>query len=137
MIVNFNIVDFSALNYKGRHIDLHNNFDFIGSDYEIVSKRLVLTWKKSIGNWVKVDEFSKLTLIHSNVSFLNYNYDNNTLSSFDNCLSEITFFPSTERTKNKEFIDQAKPKEDDDIIYSFVTDHFIRVGCENILLIPE
>jgi hypothetical protein len=136
MIVNFEVIDFYALFYNGKQLDVHNNFDFIGYEYKISGRELILKWIKSDGNWIKEDEFSKLTLIHSNVSFLNVSYDNKDYEFPENdiCLSEVTFFPSALRMTNNKFIDQRKPNENDDIIYTFQSGHFIRVCCESVEL---
>jgi len=136
MTVNFEIIDFYALFYDGEQLDIHNNFDFIGYEYKFSGRELILKWIKSDSDWVSDYEFSKLTLIHSNVSFLNISYDNNEYEfpGDDTCLSEVTFFPSALRITNNEFIDQRKPNENDDIIYSFQSGHFIRVCCESVYL---
>jgi hypothetical protein len=39
---NFKIEDNYALTYEGRHIDLHNNFNFSGYDYDIFKRRIIL-----------------------------------------------------------------------------------------------
>ena len=52
MIVNFDITDNIILNYEGRAIDLHNNFDFVGFDYNVAERQVKLSWKKSSGHWV-------------------------------------------------------------------------------------
>lgn len=139
MITNFEIILFREVLYNGQEIDIHNNFDFVGYEYKIANRELILKWIKSERVLFKEDEFSKLRLIHSNVSFLSISYDskNYEFPDDDNCLSEVTFFPSTERETNNEFVDQNKPNDNDDIIYTFQSEHFIRVGCESILLITE
>jgi len=139
MTVNFEIEENYALSYQGRHIDLHNNFDFVSYDYNIANRQLTLTWKKSIGDWVKENEASKLLLIHSNVFFLNIGYDNKEYEfpDGDNCLSDISFFPSSDRQINNGVIAQNKPKDEDDIIYIFETEHFIRIGCDKVELIVQ
>jgi hypothetical protein len=139
MTVNFKIDDNFGLSYDGRHIDLHNNFDFVGYDYKIADRTLTLTWTKSIGEWVSQDEFLKLSLFHSNVFFLRIGYDNKEYEypDDDKCLGSVSFFPSSDREINNGYVYQSLPKEGDDIIYSFQTEHFIRVGCDKIKLVVE
>ena len=137
MIINFELEDNIAIKFNGRYIDLHNNFDFIGYKYDISFRQITLKWTKSKGDWVQENEFNSLQLTHSNVSFLTISYDN-TQYEFpddDKCLSFVSFFPSTDRATNNGFIEQVKPNETDDIIYSFETEHFIRIGCKKIELI--
>jgi hypothetical protein len=135
MKVNFDITDNHALNFEGRHIDLHNNFDFVGFDYNVVGREIKLNWEKSSGDWVDKNELSSLVLAHKAVTFLkvidqdeNSNYDN------DSCLGEITFFPSTAREINDSIVPQSKPNDGDDIIYFFENGQRIRIHCEQIEL---
>lgn len=135
MKVNFDITDNHALDFEGRHIDLHNNFDFVGFDYNVVGREIKLNWKKSSGDWVDKNELSSLVLAHKAVTFLkvidqdeNSNYDN------DSCLGEITFFPSTAREINDSIVPQSKPNDGDDIIYFFENGQRIRIHCEQIEL---
>ncbi len=139
MTANFEIEENYALSYQGRHIDLHNNFDFVGYNYNIADRQLTLTLTKSIGDWVKENEFSKLLLIHSNVFFLHTAYDNKEYEypKDDNCLNGISFFPSSDRQINNGVIPQNIPKDEDDIIYIFETEHFIRIGCDMVELIAQ
>jgi hypothetical protein len=139
MISNFELEDNIAIKFDGRYIDLHNNFDFIGYEYDISIRQIILKWTKSKGDWVQENEFNGLQLIHRNVSFLTISYDNiqYEFPDDDKCLSFISFFPSIDRLTNNGFIEQPKPSEADDIIYSFETEHFIRVGCDKIELICQ
>lgn len=50
MKVNFNIKDNHAIEIAGRLIDLHNNFDFVGFDYNVADREIKLHWKKSSGD---------------------------------------------------------------------------------------
>jgi hypothetical protein len=135
MKVNFEIINNNALSFEGRHIDLHNNFDFVGFEYNIAEKEINLNWKKAIGDWIDKNEFSNLVLKHKSVTFLkvidqdeNSNYEN------DSCLGEITFFPSTAREINDSQIPQSKPKEGDDLLYFFENGQVIRIQSEEVKL---
>jgi len=139
MLANFEIEGSTALKYEGRHIDLHNNFDFIDYNYISTHQVLKITLAKSLGDWVDKTEYSKLTLIHYNVFFLNISYDNKEFQfpHDDKALADISFFPSSDRGINDRVTCQANPDKDDDIIYMFQSDHYIRVGCDKIELITE
>jgi hypothetical protein len=65
MKVNFDIIDNYALTYEGRHIDLHNNFDFIGFDYNVAEREVRLNWKKSSGEWVDKNKIFTITSFHT------------------------------------------------------------------------
>jgi len=135
MILNFNITDNQALSFEGRYIDLHNNFDFVGFDYNVKDREIRLNWKKSVGNWIAENELSSLVLIHKSVTFLKIieqdeksNYDD------DSCLEEITFFPATAREINDSIVPKSKPNDDDDVLYFFGNGQCIRIHCEQIEL---
>ena len=135
MKVNFEIVDNYALTYEGWHIDLHNNFDFVGFDYNVEERKIKLNWKKSNGDWVDKNEFSSLVLTHKIVTFFRViKQDDKSTYNDDSCLGEITFFPSTERETNDSIVLQSKPNDGDDIIYFFENGQQIRIHCEEIEL---
>lgn len=137
MKANFSITDSYAINYHGRHIDLHNNFNFDSYVFTIAERKLELFWTRSLGEWIDENELPRLTITHTNVFFVNIGYNNVAYEypNDDKCLSGISFFPSSERTINDSIIDKSEPNEGDDIIYIFQTDHFIRVGCDKADLI--
>jgi hypothetical protein len=135
MKVNFDIIDNHAIAITGRHIDLHNNFDFVGFDYDVAGSVIQLHWKKSSGDWVDKNEFSSLVLIHKGVTFLRViEQDEKSTYGDDSCLGEITFFPSTAREINDSIVPQSKPNEGDDILYFFESGQRIRIHCEQIEL---
>jgi len=135
MKVNFDIADNHALNFEGRHIDLHNNFDFAGFDYNVADREIKLNWKKSNGDWVDKNEFSSLVLTHRAVTFLKV-IDQDEKSNYedDSCLGEISFFPSTAREFEDSIIPQSKPNDGDDIKYFFESGQIIIIHCDQIEL---
>lgn len=135
MKVNFKITDNSALNYDGRHIDLHNNFDFIGFDYDVRNKEFVLNWIKCNGDWVGKDEFDRLTIIHKAVTYLKITeIDDKSSFEDDICLGDISFFPSSARELNDSIVPQSRPNKGDDILYFFENGQLIRIHCELVEL---
>lgn len=135
MKVNFDIKDNHALEIAGLHIDLHNNFDFVGFDYNVPDREIKLHWKKSSGEYINKNELSSLILIHKTVAFLKVvEQDERSNYHDDICLAEITFFPSTAREINDSVVPQSKPNEGDDILYFFENGQLIRINCEQIEL---
>ncbi len=135
MEVNFDIIDNHALSMEGRFIDLHNNFDFAGFDYNVAEREIKLYWTKLSGDWVDKNEVSSLVLTHKSVTFLSViGQDEKSTFEDSRCLGEITFFPSTERGINDSIIPQSKPNDGDDILYFFENGRLIRIHCEQIEL---
>jgi len=135
MKVNFDIKDNIALKFEGHYIDLHNNFKFIGFDYNVNERELKMSWTKSNGDWVKENELSSLILTHKLITFLTITYPERK-ENFDDdkCLGEITFFPSSSREINDSMTNQAKPNDEDDILYFFENGQFIIINCEQVEL---
>lgn len=63
MTANFKIIKNHALEYEGRHLDLHNNFLFTSLNFDVNSRKLQLTWKRGVGDWIPQTELNKITLI--------------------------------------------------------------------------
>ena len=132
---NFQIKNFIEIQYCGRTLDLHNNFDFIGFNYQPSRNSLELNWQKSNGDWVPKDEVLNFSILHQDVTFINNSFDSQTFSSVVKYgLIDLTFYPSSDRETNNQLLDQESPKEGDDILYIFEGDMFIRVSCSEILL---
>ena len=53
----------------------------------------------------------------------------------DNCLGDLTFFPSTHREVNDTIVDQSQPDKGDDILYTFESRRKIRICCKTIEII--
>ncbi len=135
MKVNFDIKDNHAIEFAGRHIDLHNNFDFVSFDYNVSDREIKLHWKKSSGDCVDENEFSSLVLTHKVVTFLRViEREEKSIYEDDSCLGEITFFSSTAREINDSVIPQIKPNDGDDILYLFESGLQIKIHCQEIQL---
>jgi hypothetical protein len=133
---NFQIINNNSLNFQGRLIDLHNNFDLVNYDYDIASQEFKLTWKKSNGERVDKNELSGLTLTHKVVTYLSVSGkdEENTSYTDEACLGDITFFPSNARDINDSIAPQTNPLDNDDILYFFENGQLIRIHCEQIEL---
>lgn len=52
----------------GEELDLHNNYDFVGLDYSIAERVLVLRWVRSPGDLVSLDSPSEVELEYRDVA---------------------------------------------------------------------
>lgn len=52
---DFDIVDGIYLVQTQYELDLHNNYDFIRLDYSVELRSLLLSWRRSKGDWVAQD----------------------------------------------------------------------------------
>ncbi len=90
---NFNIAsDFIAVETNGVYHDLHNNFDFTGLTYDVLNRKVKLSWVKSTGDWVVVDCPNALNLHFSGVSlFKCKERDSGVPYTEDDCLGSLGF----------------------------------------------
>lgn len=135
MKTNFEITGNYGVTIDGRLIDLHNNFDLVSFHYAISTRHFEIKWIKGKGDWIKKDEINELTLTHKNVTFLTIGTaDENSRTEDDNCLGDISFFPSSSRDINDSVVSQNQPSEDDDILFILESGRTLRVCCERIEL---
>lgn len=52
----------------GEELDLHNNYDFVGLDYSIADRVLILRWLLSPGDWVTLNSPSEVELEYRDVA---------------------------------------------------------------------
>lgn len=137
MKVNFEIEDNYAISFKGKHIDLHNNFDFLGFEYDVTKMIAILRWEKSTEEWANKETIKRLSIIHKNVSYLSITpRDAEMPTTEDSCLKDITYLPIEFRTHKEEFILPTKlPEPNNDIVYRFHSEQFITINCHEIELI--
>jgi len=136
MKANFKIKGFRDIEFQGKLIDLHNSYDLQSFEYNINTKTLILFWTKSVEVWGSTADYEKITLTHIGVNYLHASFSPSIQFPKDNqCLSEVTFYPANERLENSFFLEQEESKDGDDIIYSFISDQVIRVGCDEVLLV--
>ena len=136
MTTNFEVEESISLRFEGIRLDLHNCYHFIGYHHHINGRQLILTFTRSDGEWVKESDPEKLMMIHHDVTYLDINYLNETYEfpDDDKRLADISFFTADDRKTNDQIMLQGKPKNNDDIIYSFVSGYYIRIGCKTIEL---
>jgi hypothetical protein len=106
----------------------------VGLNQDITNKVLRLLWVKTNGDWVSEKEFNTIELVHEGISFLLINSETG-ISIEDKTLNSIGYFPSNERHINDSITNRNKPQKDDDIIYLFENEQFIRVNCFEIKLL--
>jgi hypothetical protein len=136
MKVNFRITENYALDYHGRHLDLHSNFHFVNLEYKIETSTLILRWLRSKGEWVPDNEVSYLVLVHKQVNYLLVVSGDPEMERIEGTrLNDITFYPSSDRNTNDSIMTHRLPEDGDDILYLFQSDQIIRVNCEEVELI--
>ena len=130
---NFKIIENYALELNGKHLDLHNNFDFAGFSFDVRSRQLLLKWMNSEERWVPAGNPQGLELTVNEVSFLRVTPRANEFPfTEDTCLMDITYYPSSERQEDENVIWQELPNPNDDLILRFQSGQIIRVKGENI-----
>lgn len=130
MRTNFRIVDMIYCVLDGQDFDMHNDYDFHTNNYDEAERILILEWKKSTGDWVKKDNPAAIIFTHEDVSFLNISRPEDAQQT----LEWLTFYPPSEREENDRYMSQETANENDDIIYQFTDESFIRVGASKVIV---
>lgn len=129
MIVNFEIEDNYAINYQGRHIDLHNNFELVS--IRNLNNQINIEFIQSKGDWIDEKELKGLLFEFKEISF-KHEQDGEIGSANRKTLGELTYFPSDMRDVNDSIVPQKSPTDNDDIIFFFENGYLIRINCEEI-----
>ena len=87
-----------SLEWQAEYLDLHNNFDFQSFNYDLRLNKLTLTWLRSTEKWAKDVELLGLILVFNQVSFFRVK-ERDSANPFneDNCLSNVSFHPTSAR----------------------------------------
>ena len=90
---NFTIADdHIAFEQSDKYYDVHNCFDFIGFDYDVSKRTIILNWIKNSGDWVPSDSPNRLSLHLEGVYlFKAKERDPDVPFTEDDCLSSIGF----------------------------------------------
>ena len=70
MTSNFILYQNYTIHCNDKHLDLHNNFDFIGFSFDGIKRELKLNWAGIKGERVQEDNPSKFTITIDNVEYL-------------------------------------------------------------------
>lgn len=132
MKLNFKIKDNIYIESNEHLFDLHNDFDFIRMEYEIEKGNLILYYKSLTKNV----ETKELKIIHKDLTYIkvykNVKSENDFEKNDSKTISSLTFYPSDDRNNNLNLTYREKPDINDDIIYLFENDSFIRLNCNDI-----
>lgn len=138
MTSNFILYQNYAIHYDDKHLDLHNNFDFIGFSFDGKKRELKLNWISTKGECVPEDNHSKLTITIENIEYLKIlPREVGVPFTEDNCLSGFTYYSSSERDEDGCVQYQEKPTADDDIIFKFQSWQMIRVKGSSVNVLIE
>ncbi len=126
MKTNFRIEEnIYVIDTSGRMFDLHNDYDFMKADVNQEKKIATIVWKEVEGNNLIIIE-------HFYIQYLILNCES--LDEDSKTLSTISFFTSKMRDLNDNITSQEKPEEEDDIIYFFENENYIRIQCDETIM---
>lgn len=133
MKTNFRIKDNHALIYNEYFIDLHNCFDFVGVD-SWVENEILIKFKKSEGEWVGKDEFTKVVFVCVGLNYHNFENKSNDKDDWDT-VNYISFSSPKLRDSENTFESKVTPEFGDDFILGFENGSCFRVNCEQLTLV--
>lgn len=90
---NFNVCgDNIGIEVEGAYLDLHNNYDFVGYVHIKADRKVVFTWRKTTGEWVREEDPKSVQLTFEDVSiFRHQERDPEMPESEDRTISYIGF----------------------------------------------
>ena len=90
---DFEIVDGINLVRSKHELDLHNNYDFLGLNYSVENRTLILKWRRSKGDWVATETPKLLNVEFREVSEFRFMpRDIGLPFSEDDCVSSIGYW---------------------------------------------
>lgn len=74
-------------------LDLHNNFDFLGFDYSVEHRALLLRWRRSTGDWVASGTPASVTIEFREVSEFRFQPRDSAMPfTEDDCVSSFGYW---------------------------------------------
>jgi hypothetical protein len=118
-------------------LDLHNNYDFVGLDYSIANRVLVLRWLRSPGDWVSLDSPSEVALEYRDVARFEFRpRDSEMPFTEDDCLWDAGYWREagwpdgvSSGSDSGVFSTDAKPEEDWFRAFQFHSGAIVLVGA--------
>ena len=132
-LTNFNIdIDSIALDFNGKYLDLHNNFDFREFNYDITAQQVELKWTRSHENWAN-ETICGFKLVFRSVSFFKLRERDITVSpKEDTCLSHIGFLSQDQRDNYDSVTVLKFVTENDDLNVGFESGIALKINCNYV-----
>ncbi len=127
--------DFISITKDGVYVDLHNNYDFMGYNYNVKQKEFDLSFKRSNGDWTINEVFNEVVFKFQDVSFLKIKE----ASTFDfpedeSCVSMVGISTFDMRNVMDSVIDLGAIPENFDMLFIFEQGQAIRICAESALI---
>ena len=134
-LLNFSVGDdFISVMKDDVYHDLHNNFDFLGYSYDVVSKEFKLVFKRGNGDWIQNKGIEGLTFKFIGVSFLKIKEGDSTEYPDDeSCLDGIGFNVEEMRSDMDSFLASNQFQDDYDMIFTFASGQAIKIHSKEVL----
>lgn len=133
---NFKIKESYGIEYKGKFLDLHSNYDFIKFSYDVSSQAVFLEWNKSQGEWSVKEPFEKLIMKFSSISiFAMRSRDRQKPFSEDNCLSYIGYLHPDDFEVMDGFLPEKLANDSYHLVLGFESGMVIKLFCNDVELI--
>lgn len=131
-LTNFSLdKDSIGIHYKGKYLDLYNNFDFQGFQHDTASRHLELTWTRSYEDWAN-ENIPAFKLVFRDLSFFKIRERDTSLSASEGiCLSLIGFLPNYMRDDFDSYVDTEHISESDNLNIVFQSDLALKINCKS------
>jgi hypothetical protein len=118
------------LEVDGEVYDIHNNFIFSGSSYDVATRELVLRWARGNGDWISPDHPSGIVITAREVSHLSVvARDPEMPYSEDDCLHCVSFVEVNGATEHG-FVVSGSADPNLHYVFQFMSGFILRVQAE-------
>ncbi len=134
MHTDFQIDQGIAIVVGPAYFDLHNNFDFVGYEYQPTEQTVWLKWKRGSGGWIPDGLPVGLALAFQGVTnFSAHRRDDAEPFTEDDCLADITFLPP-EMSDNFDCVCPDYRSENEHLLFKFESGAGIKIWAARAAL---
>lgn len=126
-----------ALDVDGRHIDLHNNYDFKSVKYSTRKNRVSVTWTKVTGDWVQKDVPEHVQIVFDNVAFFKVRTDDYDKNNDKGTLSFIGYLHPDDVDLMDGCLDEGEANSTYHMIIAFEGGLAIKIFSENTVCLLD
>ncbi|MES2822751.1 MAG: hypothetical protein V4732_04045 [Pseudomonadota bacterium] len=138
ILKNFKIEESHGIEYEGKFLDLHSNYDFVKFSYDISCQSVALYWNKSEEDWAVKEPFENLRLQFNSISiFAVRSRDDKKPFSEDDCLSYIGYMHPDDIEIMNGFLPKKMANDKYHLVLGFESGMAIKLFCETAELFSK
>ena len=122
-----------SLSWQSHNLDLHSCFDFESLQYNLLHRKVELSWVRSPAQWATNTALLGLKLIFKNVSFFHVKERDSAFPEEDKLLQSVSFHPIEARGDFDSIYLQSLPT--DDLTFFFESEWGVKINAASVELV--